>query len=250
MKNKAKTTLVSVIAMGFVLVLVMFMYYYSPTLQKTETLKASNNVLKARVAELETFFNQMDDNQKKIEEMTTGIKETLAVFPANVLEEDAIYLAISSTQLNNLRELYEEGIVPAEEQFLEDVDADYENDKIAYSALTISAPESLALIDAKMVEGAKIEGYEGALVFNSRQVTYNNTTDYFNLKGLLQSINYDPDKKSISSMAYVMQEDGSLAGNVTVNYYWVEGTDREYEPKDFGEYEFGLENLFVQSEEK
>ena len=243
-KNKAQTTFISVIAMGFVLCLVMFMYYCKPTEQKRETLEASNATLATRVAELEKFYQEMPENKQRIESMTAGIKESLAIFPADVKEEDTIYLAIASKKLYNLRTMYEDGTIPADEHLVTFFPAEADENIIKYTSLNIGEPESLAIIEEKTVKGANIEGYEGNIVFNSRLTTYNNVTDYHTLKGLLQSINYEADKKTLKNIAYTIDDEGKLVGNVAVTYYWVEGTDREYVPKDFGEFLVGMDNLF------
>lgn len=245
MKNKAKTTFVSVIAMGFVLAVVLFMYYYSPTTQKTEELVASNSTLRTRVEELRVFYEQMEENKQQIADMEKGIKGYLAEFPADVKEEDTIYFAISSMQLDNLRKLYDDKVVPADKQFPSDIFVLTETPKVTYASLSVNAQEELASVDAKKVEDAKIEGLTGPLSFMKRMVTYENITDYPSLKALVQSINCDPDKKVVSKVSYNTNEEGLLSGTITVNFYSVLGTDKPYVEKELGAYLLGLDNLFV-----
>ena len=86
--------------------------------------------------------------------------------------------------------------------------------------------------------------------FNKRVVDYQNITDYAALKGMIQSVNSDPDKKTVNKIAYNIDvTTGALTGAFTVTYYSLTGTDRVYVPKDFGEYEVGgIENLFIEVE--
>lgn len=245
MKNKAQTTFVSVIAMGFVLCVVLFMYYYNPTVQKTEELNTSNATLQARVDELRTFFEQMDENKRQIADMEKGIKEYVSVFPADVKEEDTIYFAISSMQLDNLRKMYEDKVVPTDKQFPSEIFLLTEAPKVTYASMNVGAQEELATVDGKLVDGAKIEGLSGQLSFMKRMVTYENITDYTSLKALVQSINSDPDKKVISKLSYNTNEEGLLSGTISVNFYSLLGTDKPYVAKELGAYLLGVDNLFT-----
>lgn len=245
-KNKAKTTFISVLALGFVLVLVMFMYYYTPTKEKTDALKGTNSTLQARVNTLEQFYNEMPEKQQKIEDMTKGIKEGVKDFPADVLEEDAVYFAIASLQLDSLREMYSNGTIPESEQFVENLFFDAEEGyKVDFSAIGIGKYDTLAVIEAATVKGAQIEGFDKALYFQKREVAYQNVTSYENLKGLVQSVNADKEKKTISSIAYTLDDEGNLKGTMNLTYYALQGTEKKYVPKDFGEYMVGLTNLFA-----
>lgn len=245
MKNKAKTTFFSVLAMGFVLAVVLFMYYYSPTTQKTEELVNSNARLRTRVDELRVFYEQMDENKKQIADMEKGIKGYLAEFPADVMDEDTIYFAISSMQLDNLRKLYEDKVVPADKQFSSDIFIMTEAPKVTYASLSVGEQEELATVDSKLVTDAGIEGLDGQLSFMKKMVIYENLTDYNSLKALVQSINCDPDKKVISKLSYNTTEEGLLSGTISVNFYSVLGTDKPYVAKELGAYLLGVENLFA-----
>lgn len=243
--NKAKTTFLSIIAMGFVLCIVMFMYYYSPTKEKKEALDASNATLQARVNELEKFYNEMPENKVRIEEMKKGIADMVKEFPADVKEEDTIYFAISSVQLENLLKLYQGGFVPSNEQFNGEIFAQSEGNKVEYAGLGIGEQEEMAYVDASIVSAAGIDDLNEAIVMQRRTVTYENITSYENLKALIQSVNCDPDKKTVSRLAYNANEEGALTGVLAVTFYSMSGTGKEYQPKDLGEYQYGLDNLFT-----
>lgn len=256
MKNKAQTTFMTTLLLAVVLCIVMYMYYYSPTKQKTEALKATNATLSQRVTTLETFYNEMPDNLAKIDDMQTGIREIVDLFPADVLEEDAIYFAINSVQLQNLQELYADDIIPANERLNPEIIIPGETNKIDYTALAIGKVEDISTVDASVVAKAEMEELVGSVVFRKRDVDFQNTTTYTNLKGLIQSINEDPEKKTISKLSYNAVkaqegeeiEPGTISGVITVSFYSIDGTNKEYVPKDFGEYEIGgLTELFVQT---
>lgn len=248
MKNKAQTTFVTVLLLGVVLCIVMYMYFYKPTNEKCDALEESNAALQTRVDELEKFYNEMPENKKKIEAMTAGIKEIAEKFPSEVREEDALYFAISSMRLDNVKEMYQNGTISKEEQFDYDFYSNSEENKVDYAAITISPTEQLAIVDGSMVESANIEGFLGQITFNKREVNYQNITDYESLKILVQGVNASPEKRTVSKLAYTTDEEGVLTGNFAVTFYSLQGTDKEYVEKDFGEFEYGLENVFVEAQ--
>ena len=245
MKNKAQTTFLSIVVLGIVLAVLMYMYYYSPTAEKTAALEASNNVLRTRVETLRKFYEEMPDNLKKIEEMTAGIKEKLSCFPADVLEEDAIYLAVTSMKLDNLNQLYEDEVIsPGEQMEFTPMESSEEGNMVEYFSIGIGGKDKLAGVDASLVQTANIEGLNDAIVFQARDISYQHVTNYNNMKCLVQSINADPDKKTIVNLTYAAGENGTLDGTMNVRMYCVSGTDKEYVEKDFGEYDLGLINIF------
>lgn len=249
MKNKAQTTFLSILVLGIVLVALMYMYYYSPTTEKTAALEASNNVLRTRVETLRQFYEEMPENLKKIEEMSAGIKEKLAYFPSDVLEEDAIYLAVTSMKLDNLTKLYEDKVVsPGEQMEFLPMESSEEGNMVEYFSIGIGGKDKLAGVDGSLVLAAQIEGLNDAIVFQARDISYQHVTDYNNMKCLVQSINADPEKKTITSLTYTAGDNGILDGTMNVRMYCVSGTDKEYVEKDFGEYDLGLINIFQTNE--
>lgn len=247
MKNKAQTTFLSVLAMGFVLCIVMYMYYVSPTKEKTANLESSNATLQARVNELEKFYNEMDENKARIAEMKAGISEIIAEFPADVREEDALYFAIASRNLDYLQDLYDRKLVAVGDQISPDYMAPGEMEKITFASLAIGKPQELAKVEEDVVKTADIEGLVGEFVFQNRDVDFQVMTDYTGLKALVQSVNYDSDKKTLNSISFNTNAEGVLAGVATVRFYSVSGTEKEYVERDFGDFLLGLDNLFVRN---
>lgn len=223
MKDKAQTAFYAVLALGVLGCIIVYMYVYQPTLKKTEELKVSNATLNERVEKLKSFYDQMAENENKIEEMTADINGRLGVFPADVKEEDVIYLALQS---------WEEGIL------------------VGYTDIKVASRKDFAKISADVVNAAKVEGLTGELSFIKRDVTYSNFTTYDQMKELIRLINANPEQLTINSVAYAISDDeveaalGILEGSIDVTFYSVRGTDKEYVPREFADFEVGLENLF------
>lgn len=223
MKNKAQTAFFSTLVLCVVILVVVYMYVFQPYSEKTQKLVSSNLQLAARVAELEAFYAQMPQYKEQMAAMQTEIRDTLATFPADVKEEDTIYLALRS---------WEEGIL------------------VGYQSISIGEREELARVAAETVQGSGMEEFPGQeLIFNKRMATYNNVTTYQNLKDLVTCINENQEEVAITNVAYAVNEEGLLEGTIDVTYYMVDGTGKEYIPREFKDYETGLSNLFASSEE-
>lgn len=222
MKDKAQTAFYAVLAIGVLGCIIVYMYVYQPYLSKTESLKTSNATLDQRVQQLKIFYSQMADNENKITEMTEDINSRLDDFPSDVKEEDIIYLALRT---------WDEGIL------------------VGYSSITITPREDFALIPEEVVQPAGVEGLTGDISIIKREVTYTNITTYDQMKKLIQLINDNPEQLTIMSVAYAMSEGdeaelGLLEGSIDVTFYAVQGTGKEYVPREFAEFATGLENLF------
>ncbi|MBQ4537932.1 MAG: hypothetical protein II994_10020 [Lachnospiraceae bacterium] len=217
MKNKAKTTFLSLLALCAVATVIVYMYYYQPTKEETASIETSNASLATRVATLEKFYLAMPENKAEMERMTAEINDILDPFPVDVKEEDAIYLALRTL----------------DEQVL-----------VAYDTVTISAREEMESIEADVVQRAKIEGLEQEIAFNSRKVTYSNKTTYSSMKDLVNSINANQEELAITNINYSKTDEGLLEGSIDATFFMVSGTGKEYVPKEFAEYETGLTNLF------
>ena len=231
MKNKSQTVFAATFVLGALICLVVYMYVFQGFTKKTETLKASNATLQTRVNELSVFYAQMDSNQKEIDTKTKEIKESLDQFPADVKEEDAIYLALRT---------WKEEII------------------VGYEGITIGERDNFASIPEDIVKAGGIEGLENEIRFIKREVSYSNIASYSVMKELITSFNSNPEKITLASVAYAAKEKNAsddeeetgtvLEGTIDVTFYAVAGTDKKYVPRKFADVPVGISNLFDNTE--
>lgn len=217
MKNKAQTAFFTVVILGLALAAVVYLYVFKAYNEKTDALVSSNRQLATRVEELRVFYEKMPEYKEQIALMTDDIQKRLGEFPADVKEEDVIYLALRT---------WEEGILAA------------------YSNITVAEREEMALIPAETVQAAGIEGLDKEIGFRQRMATYTNTTTYSNMKDLIESINRNQEQLAITSVAYSVNDEKLLEGSIDVTFYMVSGTGKEYVPRTFKDYPVGISNLF------
>ncbi|MBD5535763.1 MAG: hypothetical protein HDQ99_08940 [Lachnospiraceae bacterium] len=218
MKNiTAKQAMTYVFAMGFIALLAVYFLVYKSYNEKAEALEKSNATKAERVAELKVFYDNLSIYNEEIALYQAQIAAWLDDFPADVKEEDTIVLALDT---ENVAE-------------------------VNYSNINIGSREALWTIPASTMQLAKMENLMYDVVYVERNVSYVNTTDYFNLKRVVETINNSTNRLTISNIAYSRNdESGELMGTIEVSFYSVVGTDKEYVPQTLREYESGLENLF------
>lgn len=220
MKDKKEIAFFLTLALCSVLLIVLYMYLYQPYTKKTEELRSSNQTLTTRVNQLSQFYAQMPENRRKIESMTEEIHEILDGFPADVLEEDALYLALRTQS---------------------------EGATVRYKTIGMGKRAELGVIPESIVAAAGIEDLKQQLTFYKRTAVYNNSTGYSSLRTMLTSMNNNQEEMSIDKLAYVYEADSSaLTGTVNVTFYTVSGTEKEYKPRTFKDYQdLGHTNLFL-----
>lgn len=77
------------------------------------------------------------------------------------------------------------------------------------------------------------------------QVSYDFRTSYEDLKKIFGNILKNKNKRNIGDIAITYDEEtGKLIGNMTVNMYFVTGTDKVYEEQNPGKLKHGISNIF------
>lgn len=219
-KLSDKKIMTYVVLTGFVFFIAVYFLIYQKFNDKAAALEAGNITLNQRVTQLKQFFDDMDKNKKEISSMQEQVQEWLAEFPADVKEEDIIVMAMDTEK----------------------------NAAVAYTNINIADREALRTIPAATTCLSGMENLTQDLIFVKRLTSYVNTTDYLNMKNVIQTINDSNKRLSISKITYSKNEEtGLLDGTVEVTFYSVIGDGKIYEPQPLADYENGLSDLFGSS---
>lgn len=106
------------------------------------------------------------------------------------------------------------------------------------AAAAVSSTEELGILEESQVEKPDYNLYDMV-------VSYDFKTSYEDLKKIFGNILDNNDKRNVGDIAITYDEDsGKLIGNMTVNMYFVTGTDKVYEAPDTGTMKHGLSNIF------
>lgn len=208
-----------VLLVGLLGFLAFYMLVYQKLEEKTNMLIAQNGSLRAHVQELKEVYDKIDAYKMSIDIMDGSIKEILSQYPADVKEDDALVVAVD--MLNNAY--------------------------LVFDNININSKEVVGEVSGEVVSKAGIEEYSEPITVQKRTVDYINSTDYINLKTLVDVILNYGGKKKIAYITYTKEENGEekhLTGTIEVVDFVAEGTGAEYVSPMTKEYEAGLYDLF------
>lgn len=213
-----KQVFLSVLLIGVVACLLVYMLVFTPYNDKTAALKTSNAALKAEVDDMKQYYDNREVYRQETAAMIEGIGEMTADYPADSREEDAIMMAVdmNSAALIN------------------------------FDQINIDSPEVILEVPEETVAGAQIEGMEGVVDFVRREVSYSNITDYSNLKAAVAKVYDSPYRIGVSAVSYKKDSDDNnfISGTIDIMYYSLSGMGKEYEPPKMPEYFGGASDLF------
>ena len=216
-KNSSKQTALYVALFGVLALVVVYFLVYKAYMDKAEQIRTSNISLTARVDELKKYYDDLDFYNGEIEMMEAQIFTWLDAFPADVLEEDILVLALDTEKVA----------------------------WVDYSNINMGTKEALKVIPAETVLASGMEELQQEIIFVNRTTSYVNSVDYENLKDVVKEINAQDNRLNISNIAYGRNtETGLLEGTIEVTFYSVIGTGKEYVPQKLKDYRSGLEDLF------
>ncbi len=238
-----------------VLVLLIALFLIKPSLDDKKTaLEATNQKLNEELGQLQELEANLATYQKQTVEFEKQNEEILSQFPAEVRSEDAILYACELSDssdmkiatvgltpgslLYSLNAVATDTATPADTTGDETTEASTEAGTDAAAAAGASIAQELGIISESEVEKPNYSLYDMA-------VSYDFTVTYDDLKKMVKKIQEDPDKRNISSISLTYDsESGKLSGNMSVNMYFLTGTEKVYETPDPGNIKKGTTNIF------
>lgn len=210
--NKEKNLIKGLI--GIVLAVVVWMFVASPIKEKKEALAAENETLKVTKDEYEAINAQKAKYEEGMSALQAEREELLEDYPSGMLREDEIMYWANMERAN------------AGQLALENIAMD--------------------ALQEVYVDGAP-EGEEGAtqLHLYKAPVTYGFKSTYEGLKGMIDYVFAQNDKKSIEGVtASFNTETGNLEGNLNMNMYYMVGTGKDHTPATIPSVPTGITNPF------
>ena len=223
MKVKKSEIQLLIAVIGVLIVVCTYFLVYSSFNEKSDALEAQNVTLSSQVATLEALDQRKADYIEATEKMQSYITNFENRFPADILPEDSIMMVktledYTRTEVANIAFGSEAEVVytPA-----------------ADAATTAASPVSTdgnAYADTHM--------YEVPL-----SISISCTYDDF--KGLVRYIYNQQERESIQGVSISYNEtDGMLTGNMTMNTYYLLGTDKVYSSPYIPDMQMGVDTIF------
>lgn len=223
MKVKKSEIQLLIAVIGVLIAVCTYFLVYSKFNEKSDALEAENATLSSQVATLEILDQRKADYIEATGKMQSYITNFENRFPADILPEDSIMMVktledYTRTEVANIAFGSEAEVVytPA-----------------ADAATTAASPVSTdgtAYADTHM--------YEVPL-----SISISCTYDDF--KGLVRYIYNQQERESIQGVSISYNEtDGMLTGNMTMNTYYLLGTDKVYSSPYIPDMQMGVDTIF------
>ena len=244
MKVKKSEIQLLIAVLGVLLAVVTYFLVYAKFNDMSETIETQNASLRSQVSTLEILEQRKADYLEATEKMQSYITGFENRFPADILPEDSIMMVktledYTRTDVANIA-FGTEAEVPyaAETPAATDGTAAATDGTAAASADTTVTDSPVTTEGTVMLEYADTHMYEVPLSI-SIECTYDD------FKGLVRYIYNLQERKSIQGVNISYNEAvGMLSGNMTLNTYYLLGTDKVYSEPDIPAMGMGVDTLF------
>lgn len=267
MKSSKRALKIMLILLGFIIV-VLVLALVKPNLDEKKTaLEQENKKLTERLMKLTELEANLATYQMQQEQFEEENVEILNQFPVELRTEDAIMYAKKIENTSDMEistvgvapgsllysmngdNLDETGLTTVTDSGTQVTDttadgtADTAADGTADTAADGTADTGTADSDLGIIEESQVLKPDYNLY--DMVVSYDFKTSYEDLKKIFGNILDDKNKRNVGDIAITYDEEsGKLIGNMTVNMYFVTGTDKTYEAPDTGTMKHGLSNIF------
>ena len=239
MKVKKSEIQLLIAVLGVLLAVVTYFLVYAKFNDMSEAIETQNVSLRSQVSTLEILEQRKADYLEATEKMQSYITGFENRFPADILPEDSIMMVktledYTRTDVANIA-------------FGTEAEVPYAAETPAATDGTVAATDGTATADTTVTDSpvttegtayADTHMYEVPLSI-SIECTYDD------FKGLVRYIYNLQERKSIQGVNISYNEAvGMLSGNMTLNTYYLLGTDKVYSEPDIPAMGMGVDTLF------
>lgn len=224
-----------VILVGILLVMASYYLGYRTFKSRTDILKQQNQILESQIQTLEGISAEKDAYVAKTEEMQTSMNAIIQKFPSDMISEDII---LYMRNLEQKTDSYVHNITTPAKQYV-NITATEETDVLSSMEDVTGAIREYGFVndgkvpDTRSMQLAQVES------------AVNCSITYKGLKDIVTDITENDNRKSIDNISLVFNENtGDLAGSMTVIYYTLSGTGREYLQPTITGTSHGIECIF------
>lgn len=216
MKSNKNDIPILLIALGVLMVVLVWQFYYNPNVEEAKTIETENETLRQTIIELEVLEKNHDTYVRDIDTMKQEGNTIIEYFAAGMLFEDQIMY------LYDMENVVQNQVVVPSVGFGDPVEVPYQVE-LTVGDYTLQ-DDGIKLIDA--------------------QDNITLTTTYSGLKNVINYIYEMPTRKSITEVSLSAGDDGYLSGTMNVDFYSLTGTDKLYTPVEINGVSLGKNNIF------
>lgn len=208
-----------VILVGILLICASYYLGYHTFKDKTEVLKQQNQILESQIQTLESISESQEEYVAKTQEMQTRMNDIIQKFPADLISEDIILYIRNMEQKTDS---YVHNITIPAKMYV-NITAPLEEDVLSsFEDVTGAISEYGFVNDGKVPDTRSMQ-------LAQVDSDVNCSVTYEGLKDIIEDITESENRKSVDNISLAFNENtGDLAGSMTVSYYTLSGTGREY----------------------
>lgn len=243
MKMSKKDQNLLLFVVGLLVLVVVWFMVVSPMREKTESLRMENSSLKGTAELYQSINMNRDEYEKSILILEDKRDNILDDYPSNMLTTDKIMY------LTNLENFYVEDVAVAGmafdvvEEVIPEVSEEEQAAQTAQTAETTTDEEGNVAEAAPATEEADAEN-QGLHLYRV-PVNYNFRATYTGSKDMIEYLFDNGYRKSIRNLNLAYDtETGQLAGDMDVDFYYILGTDKLYDPISIPPVRKGVPNVF------
>lgn len=245
MKVKKSEIQLLIAVIGVLIAVCTYFLVYSSFNEKSDALEAQNVTLSSQLATLEILDQRKADYIEATGKMQSYITNFENRFPADILPEDSIMMVktledYTRTEVANIAFGSEAEVVytPAADAATTTADATAATDTTTTDAAATTTTASTSPVSTDGTAYADTHMYEVPL-----SISISCTYDDF--KGLVRYIYNQQERESIQGVSISYNEtDGMLTGNMTMNTYYLLGTDKVYSSPYIPDMQMGVDTIF------
>ncbi len=209
---------------GIVLAVLVWMFVASPIKEKKEVLAVENAELKVKKEEYEAVNAQKAKYEEGMTALQNEREELLENYPSGMITEDRIMYWANMERANT--------------------------GQLALENIAMSSLQEV-FVDNVASEGEEEEEGATQLHLYKAPVNYTYKATYEGLKGMVDYVFAQNDKKSIEGiMAAYNEETGNIEGTLDMNMYYMVGTGKDHTPATIPSVPTGVANPYHASNTK
>lgn len=230
MKKLSKKETNMLIALAGLLIAVAAYYFgYQKLTDKADELSAQSAAMETQIATYETWLANQDVYEEETARMKQEITDWVGEFPSNALPEDDMKLVY---QLDNR----------SAEDYLFVESMAFGTAASAYTTDYTTDTSSLPTEDAELAQAANL--YPVYTLYQT-QTSLGMTCSYSGLKKLISNVYSQSDRRAVDAVSLSFDDaTGLLNGSLTLDTYYVTGSDKPYSQPSLTPVREGTDNIF------
>lgn len=214
-----------------------YYYGYYGLNEKRAVIEAENTTLRNQVQVLSSVAANKDTYEKDTDQYIVSTNKIMAGYPSKVTTADKILYTESLANILKPTYVYEAALT---EPVAMDITAPEREDQLANAGTDVTG----LIAQNQYSSDGTIPDVSVLMFYDSVEVMTFDTT-YNGLKQIITNIVNNEDFKNITELNVSYDSStGRLSGDMTIDYYYLEGTDKEYTVPSPGLINHGTDNIF------